>query len=182
MCTAAPFLRCSGIVQRWSFHRVQHPVCRLHGSVHVNLSPSLVGYVPWCEILWKKSITFVSTTIFQCLVCLKRFSSLCCSYCLVPINPPTAPVMETFSRRVSHTANWLRAVTSPLLSPHSPLWSVQLCCEVSCFVARMKRVHWRERKRAWVHVCARAVGVLHCELLSLLLGFVSAVQIKSSFR
>lgn len=31
-----------------------------------------------------------------------------------------------FSKRVSHSANWLRAVTSPFLLPPSPLCSVQL--------------------------------------------------------
>lgn len=75
---------------------------------------------PWCQIPSKEQIPVVAAQILQCLVRWDSFSSLCCSYCLVLIIPPTAPAMQTFFQEsYSHTANWLRAVTSPLLSPHS---------------------------------------------------------------
>lgn len=77
----------------------------------------------------KEHITFGLAAILQCLVCWKRLSSLC-SYCLVLIIPPTAPVMQTFSRRVSHTLLTDEEL-SPLLSFHPTL-----LCAVCCFVVR----------------------------------------------
>ena len=48
--------------------------------------------VPWCQMQSKELITCVMAGILQCLDSLKRSSSLCRSYCLVLIIPPTAPV------------------------------------------------------------------------------------------
>lgn len=57
---------------------------------------------PWCQIPSKEHIP-VFSNVFR----LDCFSSLCCSYCLVLIIPPTAPTMQTFffQESYSHTAN-----------------------------------------------------------------------------
>lgn len=104
-CTADAFVRYSDFVKgkKLAFHRGKPLAPRLHGSVHVNLIPSLVVDC----ILVSNAIKGVdqlsggSNSTLSWL--LATFFSLCCSYCLVLFIPPTAPVMRTVSRRVSHT-------------------------------------------------------------------------------
>lgn len=89
----------SEIFRNWASHSAQPPVPCLHVPVIGNLHP-------WCQIPSKERIPVAAAQILQRLVRWDRFSSLCCSYCLVLIIPPTAPAMQTFfffSRRVTHT-------------------------------------------------------------------------------
>lgn len=106
--------------QRRAFHRVKPPASCLHGSVHINFISSLAVD---CYKCLQRSTSLVCCQQF-CDVFWKRFSSLCCSYYLCLIIPPTAPVMQTFSRRVSHTLLTDKEL-SPLFSFH-PVSSV-LC-------------------------------------------------------